>query len=82
LAKPTVVKTCDFTTLSNPHLFYEKRGLSIKFIVSPNLGGVDVEHSSHLQLLVNTDTKRTMAKVFIGERNRSQARFRVFLQAF
>jgi hypothetical protein len=50
-------------------------------MVSPDFGGVDVKHSSHLQLLVNMDTKRTMAKVSIAKRDRSRARFRVFLQA-
>jgi hypothetical protein len=44
--------------------------------------GVDVEHGSYFQLLVNMDPKRTMAKVSIGERDSSRARFRVFLQAF
>jgi hypothetical protein len=50
-------------------------------MVSPDLGAVYVKHSSHPQLLVNMDTKRTIAKVSIGERDRSRARLRGFLQA-
>jgi len=55
--------------------------LNIQFMVSPDFGGVQAKHGSHLQFFVNMDTKRTIAKVSIGERDRGRARFRGFLQA-
>jgi hypothetical protein len=65
----------------NPTSPYENWAFGIQFMVSPDLGGVYVKDSSDPQLLVNMDTKRTIAKVSIGERDRSRARLRGFRQA-